>query len=285
MTGFGSEERDTDAGHTAAEVRTVNSRFLDVSVSLPPQLSSYQREINKIASQKFRRGKIDISIRVADMKAAAQIDEESAASYMDAIIKLSDKLHLTRPADETLLNMVLSHEGVVKDGVQSIGDAGWNEIKAVAVSAMDKCLKDRAREGEALKADLTQKLSVLEKCANVFKEYLPRMEERFKQEAIGRFTAIMQEEADMSRVMQEVAALMVRYTINEEVVRLSSHIASLHAELEMPYPGKRLDFICQEAGREINTIGSKNPFADISSVVVDAKDALEAIREQARNVE
>jgi uncharacterized protein (TIGR00255 family) len=145
---------------------------------------------------------------------------------------------------------------------------------------------DRDREGANLKKDLLEKLSKIEESEKLFKEWIPQMEQLFREGILKRFKEVMGDEVDEQRVMTETAALLVKYTINEEVVRLQSHIDALKAEMENnPAPGKKIDFICQELNREINTIGSKNQFVEVGRAVIAAKDALENIREQARNVE
>lgn len=283
MTGFGSAEQVCGECQAAAQVRSVNSRFLDVNVSLPSQFIPYEREVNAAAAKRFSRGKIDVAVRITPSVTKHCIDIQAAEAYKNAITELADKLHLPMIEDKQLLMMILSNEDVMKESDAS--DADWECIYGVICAAMDKCALDREREGEELKADIKKKTDALEKCAITFKEWMPKMEERLSSMVQERFNTLLGDGTDMNRVMQEVAALMVKYTINEEVVRLISHIKAMRNEIDAPAPGKRLDFICQEAGREINTIGSKNPFADISSVVVDAKDALEAIREQSRNIE
>lgn len=290
MTGYGTSECVCHAGMASVQVRSLNSRFLDVSISLPPQLSCYEREINKMVSERFKRGKADVSVRITESACPqCAIDTKKALSCKDAILHLAEDLNLERPSDSKLLSMILSSDGVIGDNAMAktneCGAQDWDAIKDAIEKALEECKADRSREGEMLKKDLANKLTVLEKCAAIFEEWMPCMEDRLKSMAVERFNSILKDNIDMNRVMQEVSVLMLRYTINEEVVRLKSHIAAIKTELDNPFPGKRLDFICQEAGREINTIGSKNPFADISAAVVDAKDALEAIREQARNVE
>ena len=112
------------------------------------------------------------------------------------------------------------------------------------------------------------------------------MEDYFKEQITSKFIELLDENADQNRIMTETAAMLVKYTINEEIVRLGSHIQAMKTELnDNPIPGKRLDFICQEMNREINTIGSKNQFAEVGAMVINAKDALENIREQSKNVE
>ena len=112
------------------------------------------------------------------------------------------------------------------------------------------------------------------------------MEVAFKDSVTTRFRELLGEGYDQQRVLTEIATLLVKYTINEEIVRLKSHLKALKAEIaDNPTPGRKIDFICQEINREINTIGSKNQFTEVGAMVVTAKNALENIREQARNVE
>jgi uncharacterized protein (TIGR00255 family) len=112
------------------------------------------------------------------------------------------------------------------------------------------------------------------------------MEQTFKEQLSNKFHELLGDQVDENRIMTEVASMLVKYTINEEIVRLHSHLDAMKTEIQNnPTPGKKLDFICQEINREINTIGSKNQFAQVSSVVINAKDALENIREQSKNVE
>ena len=137
-----------------------------------------------------------------------------------------------------------------------------------------------------MKKDLVEKLSKLEECALFFKEFQPKMEEAFKEQITSKFRELVGEQVDENRIMTETAAMLVKYTINEEIVRLCSHIEAMKNELNNnPAPGKKLDFICQEMNREINTIGSKNQFPQVGAMVITAKDSLENIREQSKNVE
>ena len=162
----------------------------------------------------------------------------------------------------------------------------WLMIEPVLDSALAEFTEDRSREGQNLKADLLEKLGKIQESENVFKTWIPKMESVFKENLQTRFQELLGENYDQQRVFTEIAALLVKYTINEEVVRLQSHIDALKSEItENPAPGRKIDFICQEMNREINTIGSKNQFIEVGQAVINAKDALENIREQAKNVE
>ena len=159
-------------------------------------------------------------------------------------------------------------------------------IEPIFDSVLEKFNADREREGENMKRDLQEKLEKLLKCVHFFTEWQPKMEAMFKEQITTKFRELLEDKADENRIMTETAAMLVKYTINEEIVRLKSHIEAMRSELaNNPTPGKKLDFICQEMNREINTIGSKNQFAEVGAMVITAKDSLENIREQSKNVE
>ena len=207
----------------------------------------------------------------------------AALSYANAIKQVSDAIG-TSYSDE-LLKLVIAQEGVLNVDKSYDAEKYWEHIAPVFNEVLAEFCESRAKEGAKLKVDLEKKLAVLDECASFFKEWQPKMEAKFKEQIIARFEELLGDRVDEQRVLTETAALMVRYTINEEIVRLHSHLDSLHREFENETPGKRIDFFCQEANREINTIGSKNQFKEVRAMVVNAKDALENIREQSKNVE
>ena len=217
--------------------------------------------------------------------AKLNIDSSAAQSYLEAFRKVASELNY--PEDERIpLTFILSQDGVLNVTHQYDAESYWKKIEPVFNEVFEQFISDRKREGENLKKDLLLKLDVLDGCADFFKKWQPEMESKFKEQVSERFHELLGEHADENRIMSEVAAMMVRYTINEEIIRLHSHLQALRKEFnEAPVPGKRIDFICQEANREINTIGSKNQFTEVGAMVVNAKDALENIREQSKNVE
>ena len=286
MTGWGFAEQTIGDVQITVEVKAVNCRFLDVSVSLPPFLSRLENTLRKELSAKLLRGKVEMSVRVHNTAASnISVDIDAATRYYKAFCQLAHALD--RSEESIPLGLVLAQDGVVAAHSEVDFDLWWQRIQAVAQTALDALLADRAREGENLKRDLLAKLGELDECASFFATWQPQMEVRFKELIERKFAEIIGEEHfDESKVLSEVAAMVVRYTINEEVVRLQSHLEALRHEItESAAPGKRLDFICQEANREINTIGSKSQFIEVSQMVIRAKDALENIREQSKNVE
>lgn len=285
MTGYGYKETVVDGTQISVEIKSVNNRFLDLSVNLPPFLNPLEQKIRKIVSEKIARGKVDLTIRVKDMNSTAVVnpDIQAAKMYADAISKIAESLGRK---DAIPLSLIVSQDGVLNITHEYDAEKYWQKIEGVFTEVFDAFVADRKREGENLKKDLLSKLSKLDECAAFFKSWQPKMEEKFKEQISARFKELLGDYADENRIMTEVAAMMVKYTINEEIVRLLSHLQVLRKEInENSVPGKRIDFICQEANREINTIGSKNQFTEVGAMVINAKDALENIREQAKNVE
>lgn len=286
MTGYGYKETVVDGTQVSVEIRSVNSRFMDLNVNIPSYLNSLEARIRSLVTESIARGKIDLSIRVRDLNSTATVtaDPKAAKMYYDAITQIADAIGLQK--ENIPLSLVVGQEGVLNVSHDYDAEVYWNKINGILGEVLAQFVSDRKREGENLKTDLLAKLDVLDSCAAFFKEWQPKMEEKFRVQIEGRFKELLGDHADENRIMEETAAMLVKYTINEEIIRLASHLKALRKEfLENPVPGKRIDFICQEANREINTIGSKNQFTEVGAMVIKAKDALENIREQSKNVE
>ena len=285
MTGYSYVETSTETSTVSVEIKSVNSRFLDLTINLPPYLNQLESSFRAIISEKVVRGKIDVYIRVKENESDIEIaaDTNAAKAYLDAIKKIADA---TGYSSDIPLSLIISQPGVLNTNQNYDVEKYGQMISPVLKEALDKFCADRKREGENLKKDLLSKLSKLEKCAAFFKEWQPKMESNFKEQITAKFKELLADQVDENRIMTETAAMLVKYTINEEIVRLHSHLAAMKTEIENnPAPGKKLDFLCQEANREINTIGSKNQFAEVGAMVIASKDSLENIREQAKNVE
>ena len=284
MTGYSYVETSTETSTVSVEIKSVNSRFLDLTINLPPYLNQLESSFRAIISEKVVRGKIDVYIRVKENESDIEIaaDTNAAKAYLDAIKKIADA---TGYSSDIPLSLIISQPGVLNTNQNYDVEKYGQMISPVLKEALDKFCADRKREGENLKKDLLSKLSKLEECAAFFKEWQPKMETNFKEQITAKFKELLADQIDENRIMTETAAMLVKYTINEEIVRLHSHLAAMKTEIENnPAPGKKLDFLCQEANREINTIGSKNQFAEVGAMVIASKDSLENIREQAKNV-
>ena len=288
MTGYSYEEQTTQTTTVSVEIKSVNSRFLDLTVNLPTYLNALESVFRQKISEKVARGKIDVYIRIKENEsdAAVTVDTKLAKTYMDAYKQIATAAGLSSFSTEAALYALINQEGVLHSNKDYDVEKYQQMIEPVFDNAFKKFLSDKEREGQNMKVDLLEKLGKLEECASFFKEWQPKMETAFKEQITARFNELLGENADQNRIMTETAAMLVKYTINEEIVRLCSHISAMKEEINSnPIPGKRLDFICQEMNREINTIGSKNQFAEVSAMVINAKDALENIREQSKNVE
>lgn len=289
MTGYAYEEVTSESSIVSVEIKSVNSRFLDLNINLPPYMNPVESYFRTKISEKVLRGKIDVYIRVKELQSDAQItvDEALAKVYGQAVTKVQKATGFAGLGSP--LEFVLNQPGVLISNKQYDAEKYKALIEPVFDRVLGKFIADTEREGANMKRDLEEKLSKLAECADFFKEWQPKMEAMFKEQITNRFKEILSDnnlKIDENRIMTEVAAMMVKYTINEEIVRLQSHIQAMKKELaENPTPGKKLDFICQEMNREINTIGSKNQFAEVGAMVITAKDSLENIREQSKNVE
>lgn len=285
MTGYAYTEKSLDTATISVEIKSVNSRFLDLSINLPSYLNPLESYFRNKITEKVIRGKVDVYIRVKEIESDAEItaDTNMAKAYKEAIEKVAAA---TGYAKEIPLSLIISQPGVLTTNKNYDVEKYKAMLDPVFEETVYKFTEDRKREGENLKKDLLEKLSKLEQCADFFAQWQPKMEEYFKEQITTKFNELLGENADQNRIMTETAAMLVKYTINEEIVRLHSHLKAMKTEInENPIPGKKLDFLCQEANREINTIGSKNQFAEVGAMVVTAKDSLENIREQSKNVE
>ena len=286
MTGYAYKEKIDDNVTVSVEIKSWNSRFLDLSVNIPSFLGRLENRIREKCSSSIFRGKVELNIRIREKNNAVTVeaDENAAKQYLAAIQNVAESCGFD--SKNIPLGLIISQEGVLTVQKDTDPERYWGIIEPILSEALDDFTADRDREGANLKKDLLEKLSKIEESEKLFKEWIPQMESLFRENILKRFNEVLGDKVDEQRVMTETAALLVKYTINEEVVRLQSHIDALKSEMENnPAPGRKIDFICQELNREINTIGSKNQFVEVGRAVIAAKDALENIREQARNVE
>ena len=286
MTGYAYEEQSSENAVVSVEIKSVNSRFLDLSINLPPYLNQLESYFRTKITEKIVRGKVDVYIRIKELESDAEVsaDTNAAVSYMNAIKKIAEATGYD--VNNIPLSLIISQPGVLNANKSYDVEKYKTLIDPVFDVSFSRFLQDRIREGENMHRDLEEKLSILEECAAFFKEWQPKMESAFKEQITAKFKELLEDKVDENRIMTETAAMVVKYTINEEIVRLHSHIAAMKDEMKNnPTPGKKLDFICQEMNREINTIGSKNQFTEVGAMVIQAKDSLENIREQSKNVE
>jgi uncharacterized protein (TIGR00255 family) len=286
MTGYAYNEITNEIATVSVEIKSYNSRFLDLNINIPSFLSRLETTIREKCSNAIQRGKVDVIIRLRELspKVSVSADVKAAQVYAEAIGKIAEAVGQT--SRDIPLSLIINQDGVLNSVREVEPEYYWSLIEPVFTNSMEQFGADRIREGHNLQKDLLKQLNTIQEAQTFFLEWMPKMEASFKDQLMKRFTELLGDAVDQQRVMTETAALLMKYTINEEVVRLKSHIEALKQEIEHnPAPGRKIDFICQELNREINTIGSKNQFVEVGQYVIKAKDALENIREQARNVE
>ena len=284
MTGFGYAENEGAGVHMSAELKSLNTRYLDLIVSLPSSLSVLESRVREILQSKFLRGRIECSVRFRDIEEqlTVRVDEAAATAWKTALEKLGDLV-----GDSGLtLDLLVKQEGVLKTERQRDMEAYRELLEPLLISAAQQVQAGREREGRELAADIESNLKAIESSMALVEKRAPEVREEIEGSMRDRFTEILGDDAAEQRILAEVAAWIVKTDINEEIVRLGTHIGAFREEAAGDgAKGKKLDFLAQEMGREINTIGSKSPQADVSREVVNMKDALEKIREQLRNVE
>lgn len=285
MTGYSYREESSGDLTVSVEMKSYNSRFLDLTVNLPFWLSRLETRLRDFASSRIQRGKVELNVRIKERSANLQVtpDVEAASAYLKAVSEIASSLGRTETVP---LSLIVAQEGVLRTDRTLDMEAYWSRIEPILLASYADFDLSRQTEGNALAKDISAMIGRLEAAAVTVRGWIPEMERIFRENIRSRFFEVLGKDIDEQRVMQETAALLVKYTINEEIVRLEAHLASLRRELaENPSPGRKADFICQEINREVNTIGSKNQIIEVGAAVIDAKDALENIREQMRNIE
>ena len=286
MTGYGKAVGSLPDKVLTVEIRSLNSKNFDVSVRLPQLYRSKELTLRKMLSKKLSRGKVDVYFTVEDLAGVQsyKINKQVIKSYFKELGGLSDELGLPK---DNLMAVIMRIPDILTTAKMDVKDEEWAAVMEIVEEALTNFLQFRKTEGEVTKADLTERVENIQfnlsKVEQIAPERITIIKERVQNslnEIVGR------EKVDMNRFEQELIYYLEKLDINEEVVRLTSHCSYFLKELkrEKKMKGKKLGFIAQEMGREINTIGSKANHAHIQTFVVQMKDDLEKIKEQLLNV-
>jgi uncharacterized protein (TIGR00255 family) len=287
MTGFGAAEGPVAGRRLRVEIRTVNHRYFNLSAKLPGDLSSLEGELRERLRRDFDRGHITVQARWTeslDAVAGFTIDLERARLVTSRLREMQSALGL---GGEVTVELVARQPDVLSSATDAASEISWGEVEPVVARAGQECLAMRAREGEALTAELRHRLDLLERSAT---QIASRAPERLVRERDRLRAAVAQlldgRSVDEERLSQELAFLADKLDITEELVRFKAHVAAARSAMETDQPvGKRLGFLAQELGREVNTMGSKAGDADIAQLVIAMKGELEKFREQLENLE
>lgn len=293
MTAFGRSRRTSSDGalDITAEIKSVNSRYLDCSVKLSRAYSCLEDKVKSyLTSSGVSRGKVEVYIGVDVLEKRGDtvvLDKAAAESYINALKELRDEFSL--PDDITTMKVAENRDIFTTKRADEDLDSDWEEIKTVLSEAVDGFIAMRAAEGERLCTDVMKKAETIKASAakikelseNDIKSYPAKLEQRIKQ-LLSDFDV----ETTEQRILTEAAIFADKAAIDEELVRLDSHFKALDEIVHSDETaGRKLDFLVQEINREINTIGSKAGNSEIAHLVVEMKTELEKIREQIQNIE
>ena len=288
MTGYGSAKGSVEGQEITVELKSVNNRYLDCSVRLPRNFLFAEDTVKQAVSAGVSRGKVDVFVSAQasqDSGTVVSVNEELARGYRDAVARIAETLGLESGLNAFSLARfpdVLTVERRELDKDKAA--AALSEITAKAVEEFNAM---REREGERLRRDMLGKLETIEGLVSVVEERSPQTVKEYRERLEARLRDILADRSlDEQRVITEAAIFADRIAVDEETVRLRSHIAQFRTMLEEGSPiGRKMDFLVQEFNRESNTIGSKCSDASLAKVVVDLKSEIEKIREQLQNVE
>jgi uncharacterized protein (TIGR00255 family) len=284
MTGFGKATVELENKNINVEVRSLNSKGTDISLRLSSSFRNYELELRNEISKQLERGKIDLSVFVESKMAETpvEINVELAKTYLDQLKNLA--MELNEPLTDAI-QQILKLPDVLKNERKEADENEWKQIKICITEAIGELNEFRLKEGESIRKDFEERISKINSCLEQIKKMdqgrVTTIKERIKNnlnEILGR------DKYDENRLEQELIYYIEKLDLNEEKVRLKTHLDYFITTMTEPSAGRKLNFIGQEIGREINTIGSKANDAEIQKIVVLMKDELEKIKEQTNNV-
>lgn len=287
MTGFGLAAFEDQNYSIQIELKTLNSKFLDLSFRSPKQFSDKETEVKNLLSAALERGKVMISIEFVSKledELPIVIQEELFQRYFQKYAEMAASVEINTPE---LFKLALQSPNVVLSNSDKTGSTeAWEKVKEVLVQALEECDLSRIREGAVLMEKFSESLDLIQRSLDSIKKLVPVRKERLKNKIKNNFSDwVKEQDFDANRFEQELIYYFEKLDISEEIVRLEAHLKLFSQVLNSNRSeGKKMGFVSQELGREINTIGSKANDATIQHQVINMKDELEKIKEQALNI-
>ena len=289
MTGYGKSNLTKEKREYQVEIKTVNHRYLDISIKMPKILSYLEEQIKKEISSKIKRGKVDVFITFENNSEEGKnikINKELAKVYINELRQLADEENLTK---EIPVMEIAKLPDILSIKIDQEDEKIKQEMLEAVSNATESLNQMKKIEGDKIGQDLNRRIDKIEskieeiskKSTGLIEEYVVKLEKRIQE-------ILKTEEIDKSRIAQEVVIYADKCSIEEEITRMKSHIYQFRTLISSDTAetiGKKLDFIIQEMNRETNTIGSKSNSLDITNGVIDIKTELEDIREQIQNIE
>ncbi len=288
MTGYGRAQALVGGWDITLELRGVNHRFLELSFRLPRSCGHLEDKLKTLIQGEVFRGKVEVNLglqRLETTDAQVEVDLPLAQSYHTALRQLATGLGLRE--DIAVSSFLRFPDIFVLRRPEQDPEELWQAVSGVAQQALQAFVEMRRTEGQRLRADILARLDTIAGLVAQVEEQSPRTTEAYRNRLYQRLQEVLgQSGIEEQRILAEAAVFSEKTAVDEETVRLASHISQLRSILESPEAiGRKLDFLVQEMGRETNTIGSKAQDIAISKIVVEMKSELEKIREQVQNIE
>lgn len=288
MTGYGRASKSFESYEITVELRSVNHRFFEFTPRVSRQFSFLEEKLKSLFATKINRGKVEAYVSISCIKGSDTVVDVNAGladNYISALRKANEQLGLDD--DLTLSQLFRMSDVFTVSKAETDEEELWQLVSETANEALDNFLNMRAVEGERLKIDILSKLDYIEETVSKIEERSPDVTKEYREKLYTRLCDLLGDKnIDESRILTEAAIFADKTAVDEETVRLRSHIMQYRELLELDEPiGKKLDFLIQEMNREVNTTGSKCNDLTITRMVVDLKSTIEKIREQIQNIE
>ena len=288
MTGFGRGHNVLNGRDITVEIRAVNHRYYEFSCRIPRSMGFTEERLKSLLQGKISRGKVEVSVLVNNTAVNDEqitLNTEVIRSYIEAMRSAGEQFGLEEDLSVSDILRIPDAFTVVKTDVDE--EQLWSDVRSVAEEALAKFVSMRETEGERMKADILSRLEQIEKWVGFIEERSPQVVEDYRKRLYDRMCEVLKsKEIDENRILIEAGIFSEKTAVDEETVRLRSHIVQFRTMLESAEPvGRKLDFLVQEMNRETNTIGSKVQDIEVTRVVVDQKSEIEKIREQIQNIE
>ena len=288
MTGYGRAEQERGGRDITVEIKSVNSRYFEYTSRMPRSFAFLDDKLKKLVNGTISRGKTELALTVVNVgapEASISVNLDLAKGYLDAIGEMSSALGVEN--DVTAGTLTRFSDIFTTRKAETDEEQLWADVKAVAEAAVENFVAMRAAEGEKLRADILSRLVYLEQAVGEIEQTSAERVQKYTEKLYAKLKALLEDtNIDEARILTEAAIFADKTAVEEEPVRLRSHIRQYRDILEKNEPvGRKLDFLTQELNRETNTIGSKAQELAITRMVVDMKAEIEKIREQIQNIE
>lgn len=288
MTGFGRSEINENNKKISIELKSVNHRYLDVNIRMPKKLNYFEAAMRAVLKKYAARGKVDIFVTYEDLSentVSLKYNEDLAKEYLNYFDKMQKSFSLRN--DVTVLSLAKCPEVIIMEEQTVDEEELWKLVEKVLCQACEKFVDSRIIEGDHLEKNIIEKLDILMGYVNFIEERSPKILEEYKEKLEEKVKDLLENsQIDDSRIAAEVVIYADKICVDEEIVRLKSHIDKMKQEITNGGDiGRKLDFLAQEMNREANTILSKSSDIDITNTGIELKTEIEKIREQIQNIE